>query len=238
MKGDGVADELAGETIKDVFKNAEPVADLHACLTSSRGSNFRLRLLQALEVPLESDTIERLRIDAGINEYHRHLNMLLKFDLVCVQEIDGNKHYLRSELSERAVNGLRALGRRIGREEVDAIYAASLGPNSLRLFLRIYGDRREPDWDIRQIRYTAAEIGRLSLFLPRTIEGISAIDKLNEADVLVYQDDNEVHMQPAKARALYLYFLELYSIVAAVLQRTKGWEVNATTYAAVDSDTS
>ena len=45
-------------------------------------------------------------------------------------------------------------------------------------------------------------------------------------------------MQPAKARALYLYFLELYSIVAAVLQRTKGWEVNATTYAAVDSDTS
>ena len=121
---------------------------------------------------------------------------------------------------------------------MDAIYAASLGPNSLRLFLRIYGDRREPDWDIRQIRYTAAEIGRLSLFLPRTIEGISAIDKLNEADVLVYQDNNEVHMQPAKARALYLYFLELYSIVAAVLQRTKGWEVNATTYAAVDSDTS
>ena len=130
MKGDGVADELAGETIKDVFKNAEPVADLHACLTSSRGSNFRLRLLQALEVPLESDAIERLRIDAGINEYHRHLNMLLKFDLVCVQEIDGNKHYLHSELSERAVNGLHALGRRIGREEVDAIYAASLGPNS------------------------------------------------------------------------------------------------------------
>ena len=166
MKGDGVADELAGETIKDVFKNAEPVADLHACLTSSRGSNFRLRLLQALEVPRESDAIERLRIDAGINEYHRHLNMLLKFDLVCVQEIDGNKHYLRSELSERAVNGLRALGRRIGREEVDAIYAASLGPNSLRLFLRIYGDRREPDWDIRQIRYTARRLAGLACSFP------------------------------------------------------------------------
>ena len=102
----------------------------------------------------------------------------------------------------------------MGREAALAIYSAAIGPNSIRLFLRIYGDQKEADWDQLQIRYTPVEIGRLSLFLPRTIEGISAIDKLNEADLLVYKDDNQIHMQPLKARGFYQYLRGLPGIMA------------------------
>ena len=169
MGGDGIARELAGDTIKEIFDHAEETADLHACLTSPRGDNFRLRLLQAMEVPLDESSIERLRVEAGINEHHRHLNRLVKMGMVRTQDIDGNKQHIRTELEERAVNALREFQRRVGSEEAQAIESAALGPNSIRLFLRIYGDQREADWDRLQIRYTPAEIGRLSLFLPRMI---------------------------------------------------------------------
>ena len=84
-----------------------------------------------------------------------------------------------------------------------------------RLFLKIYGDSRDADWKQLQIRYTPVEIGRLSLFLPRVIEGVSAIDKLNEADLLAYRDDDHIHMHPKKARSFYQYLRELYSIAIA-----------------------
>ena len=215
MSGEGVAHELTGGVIKEIFRNAEDIAELHGCLTSPRGDNFRLRLLQAAEVPLEESAIEWLRAESGTNEYHRHLNRLLRLGLIRTQEIDGNKQYIRAAPGETAVNALREFERRVGKEVAQAVYSAALGANSIRLFLRIYGDQREADWERLQITYTPAEIGRLSLFLPRTIEGISAIDKLNEADLLVYRDDNQIHMQPLKARSFYQYLRGLYGITLA-----------------------
>lgn len=217
MVDESIANDLAGEKIKEIFNEAEEIAELHACLTSSRGENFRLRLLQAMEVPLFETEIEQLRIDSGINEYHRHLNRLLKFGLVQAKDIDGKKQYERTELGERAVNALRGFERRAGQEAARAIYSATLGPNSIRFFLRIYGNKREANRDDFQVQFTAAEIGRLSLFLPRTIEGISAIDKLNEADLLVYQDDNHFHMQTKMAVSYYQYLKELSGILKADL---------------------
>ena len=210
----GVTDKLAGRLIKDIFDTAERVAELHSCLTSPRGSNFRLRLLQAMEVPLDEQAIERLRVEAAINEYHRHLNRLLRFRLVSLQETEGARHYARTESGESAVNALREFERRVGAEAAQAVYTAALGPNSIRLFLRIYGDQKEADWDRMQITYTPAEVGRLSLFLPRTIEGLSAIDKLNEAVLLAYQDDGQVHMQPSRARSFYQYLQHLHRLSA------------------------
>ena len=58
-------------------------------------------------------------------------------------------------------------------------------------------------------------MGRLSLFLPRSVEGISAVDKLNEAGLLVYQADNYIHMPPTKARSFYQYLQDLLEIVKA-----------------------
>ena len=210
--------ELTGQTIKAIFKSAEAIAELHACLTSLRGENFRLRLLQAMEIPLDEARVERIRVESGINEYHRHLNRLLKLGLARLQESDGNGLYIRTELGEIGVNAVRQFERRVGTAAAQTVYSSALGPNSIRLFLRIYGDTREADWDHLQMTYTPAEIGRLSLFLPRTIEGISAIDKLNEADLLVYRDDNHIHMLASKARAFYQYLRKLYQITMANLE--------------------
>ena len=123
--------------------------------------------------------------------------------------------YARTELGERAVNALREFQRCVGKEAARATYFAALGPNSIRLFLRIYGNEPKPPHNQQELLYTPAEVGRLSLFLPRIIEGISAVDKLNEAGLFVYGDDGNIHMPPVKARAFYRYLRELYEIVRA-----------------------
>ena len=130
--GRGTAGEFTEEMIKEIFRSAESIAELHACLTSSRGSNFRLHLLQALETPLAEAAIELLRVKSGVNEYHRHLNRLREFGLVQLREADGKRLYLRTDLGEKAINALRELERNVGTDAADAIYAASLGPNSIR----------------------------------------------------------------------------------------------------------
>ncbi len=213
MSGYGVVDDLAGQEKKNIFKNANRVAELHSLLTSQRGDNFRLRLLQSMEISLDETEIEQLRIKSRINEYHRHLNLLSRFELVQVQEVDGKKQVIRTESGEAAVNAVREFERKVGEEIAEAIHSASLGPNSVRLFLRIYGHPRSVDWRHREIRYTAEEIGRFCLFLPRTVEGLSAIDKLDQAGLLVYQDDNHVHMHPSKARSFYQYLQRLHRLL-------------------------
>jgi len=206
---DDVIPKLEGEHIKKIFKNAEQIAELHATLTSSRGDFFRMKLLNALEVRLSASDIVKLRDEAGLRGYHRHLNKLLKFNLV---QKDGDG-YVRTELGEEAINTLRELERRISQDAARKIYEASLGPNSIRLFLRVYGHKTEVDFEKREISFTPAEIGRLSFFLPRTIEGISAIDKLSDADILVYKEDNCVYMHPIKARSFYQYLQKLDKIL-------------------------
>ncbi len=63
-----IAQELEGKVIKEIFKQAEEVAELYATLTSKRGENFRRRLLQALAVKLKLQQIEELRKEADIRE--------------------------------------------------------------------------------------------------------------------------------------------------------------------------
>ena len=215
MSGYGVVDDLAGYEIKDIFKDAHGVAELHSCLTSQRGDYFRLCLLQSIEKPMDETEIEQLRYKSKVHEHHRHLNLLIRFGLVRVQEVDGKKQVIRTESGEAGVNAVREFERKVGVEIAEAVYSASLGPNSVRLFLRIYGHPRPVDWSHREIRYTPEEIGRFCLFLPRTVEGLSAIDKLDEAGLLVYQDDNHVHMHPLKARSFYQYIQRLHRLLPA-----------------------
>ena len=219
-------DRVPGQLIKEVYGNADDIADLHACLTSPRGDNFRFRLLQGLEEPMRESEVEDLRIESGINEYHRHLTRILSAGLARVDETGGERKYLRTELGETAVNSVRSFARRVGEGVAHVVFAAALGPNSIRFFLRIYDDRREPDWDNLQIRYTAAEIGRGSLFLPRTIDGISAIDKLNDADLLTYRDDNHVYVQASRARSWYQYLKELNGMVVTNRALSEDWAVD------------
>ena len=215
LASEATTKELVGEQIREMFGDAEEVSRLNACVTSPRGDYFRLRLLQAMETPLTEAEVDKLRGESEISEYRRHLHKLEKYGLVRQEEADGEPRFVRTALAEQAISAVRKFERRVGKEAARAIHGAVLGQNSIRLFLRIYGDTKEADWDQLRIMYAPAEIGKLSLFLPRVIEGVSAIDKLNEADLLVYRDDDHVHMQPRKARSFYQYIRDLHVIARA-----------------------
>ena len=78
------AHELAGRTIKKVFRRAEEISRLHSCLTSTREDYFRLRMLQAMEAPVEVAEFEKVQVESGVQEHIRHLNKLLKAGLISV----------------------------------------------------------------------------------------------------------------------------------------------------------
>lgn len=206
---------LIGARIKGIYKEAEKMAELHQTLTSRRGDYFRKRLLHKLGTSLTTREIEKLRVKAGIREYQRHLNKLMKFKLV-EQKRKRPERYVRTDLGLVAVNAIRALERGIGREGAQKVYEASLGPNSIRLFLRIYGQKKEIDMKKLEIKYSPAEIGRLSLFLPRSIEGVAAIEKLADAGLLVHKEDDNFYVNAKKARNFYQYLLALYGILLNV----------------------
>ena len=48
----------------------------------------------------------------------------------------------------------------------------------------------------------------------KEVGGVSAIDKLNQAGLLAYRDDDHIHMNPSLARGFYQYLRELHSVVA------------------------
>lgn len=206
-------EDLRGRLIKAIFARAEEVADLHAAITSSRGDRFRARLLHVLESRMETAAIQEMAEATGLREHRRHLNKLLKFGLIQVEPSTESEKIIRSQLGEQAVNAIRELERRMGVEEARSLHDASLGTNSIRLFLRIYSSEKGIDWDQLKVGFSPAEMGRLSLFLPRSIEGISAVDKLNEAGLVVYEDNGFIYMDPRRARAFYQYLRSLLEIL-------------------------
>lgn len=215
--GDGIValanEDLQGRLIKEVFARAEEIADLHATITSSRGDRFRARLLHVLESKVDTTAIQKMAEGTGLREYRRHLNKLARFGLIRAESLAGGEEIVRTPLGEQAVNAVRELERRLGIEEARSLYDASLGTNSMRLFLRIYSCEKGVDWDNLKVRFTPAEIGRLSLFLPRSIEGISAVDKLNDAGLVSYEDDGFIYMRPRRTRAFYQYLRSLLEIL-------------------------
>ena len=101
-----LANELAGQTIKEVFQRAEEISRLHSCLTSPRGDYFRLRILQAMEASVGDANIETAQAESGVQEHLRHLNKLLKAGLISERESDTGSKYTRTELGETAVNAV------------------------------------------------------------------------------------------------------------------------------------
>ena len=206
-------EDLHGSLIKEIFARAEEVADLHAAITSPRGDRFRARLLHVLESKMDTATVQEMAEGTGLREYRRHLNKLAKLGLIQVEPTAQGEDIVRTPLGEQAVNAIREFERRLGIEEARTLYEASLGTNSIRLFLRTYSSEKGVDWDNLKVRFTPAEIGRLSLFLPRSIEGISAVDKLNEAGLVSYEDDGFIYVRPRRARAFYQYLRSLIEIL-------------------------
>ena len=208
---DSHINDLQGDAIKQIFIYAGRVADLHAALTSLQGGLFRRKILQNLATSMTLDQIEEIRKEVGREEIQRHLNLLLEFKLVEGVAVDGSDGYVRTQLGERAINYVRKLEEKIDQDRSNKIFQSSLGKNSIRLFLKVYGLPKESEGG--DIIYTPLEIGQMCTFLPRTIEGIAAIDKLDDAGLVSYLEDGRIHVNPRRSVAFYQYLKELYMLI-------------------------
>jgi len=200
---------LEGDVIKGIFKDADTIASLHQAISSPRGDYFRRRLLQLLATESNMSEIEKLRSEAQLRELQRHINKLSELQLISLSKEDI---YKRTEKGGKAVNTLRALETELGTEDAKKIFTSILGSNSIRFFLRVYGSRKKVDLKDKEVKFSTTEIGKLALFLPRSIEGIAAIDKLSNAELLVYKDNGNVYLDPVKARSFYKYLKLLYQM--------------------------
>ena len=153
--------------------------------------------------------IEKLKSEAQLRELQRHINKLSELQLISSYKEDV---YKRTEKGEKVVNALRALETELGTEDARKIFTSVLGPNSIRFFLRVYGLRKEVNLKNKEVKFSTTEIGKLALFLPRSIEGMAAIDKLSDAELLVYKDDGSIYLDPVKARSFYKYLKLLYQM--------------------------
>ena len=205
---------LGGVTIRKIFQNIDAVAELHGVLSSPRGQYLHRRLLHSLRVGLTLNEIERLRKEFGVEEYDRHINKLAKWELIePVRTTGGITGYVRTALGEEALNAVRELERKIGEDRARVICEAALGTNAIRLFLTIFGNDKEPDIPSREVIYTPLEIGQLMRLFARSVEGISSMDKLDDAGLVSYLDDGNIHVNPRRSTAFYAYLRKLYQLL-------------------------
>ena len=212
---------LEGVTIKKIFQNIEAVAELHAVLSSPRGQYLHKRLLHSLRGGLGLDEIERLRIELGVEEYDRHINKLVKWRLIEPMRPTGEiTGYVRTAFGEEALNAMMELERKIGEDRVKALCEAAMEANTIKLFLTIFGNNKEPDLPSREVIYTPLEIGQLMRLFARSVEGISSIDNLDDAGLASYMDDGNIHVNPRRSTAFYTYLRRLYQLLIKIERST------------------
>ena len=131
------------DMVKNIFKKANEVAELHAVLTSGRGKHFRLNLLHGLATKQDLTKIEEFKNKVRLKEYKRHIDKLLEHKLIRRIRNKEKKEYIRTKKGGIAINVIRELQRRIKRRVASRIFRASLGVNSIRLFLRVYSYNKE-----------------------------------------------------------------------------------------------
>ncbi len=206
---------LRDREVRWIFKRAEPLALLHVVLNSSAGDRFGRRLLECLEDPVAMDAVNRLAEDNGVSDAGRYVSAKLRHGLVrTVSAGAGNATALvRTQLGDRALNALIALERRIGAAAVATISQADLGTNCLRLFLRLYTGNGKTASTVAgraTTAYSWERVSELTMFLPRGIEALAAIEMLANAGLLIYDDAKQMLMLPSvRARAFYQYLIAL-----------------------------
>ena len=203
-----------GTLIKKVLEYVDEVAELHAVLNSPRCGYLRKRLLQSLRSTMTIDEIEGLRKELGAREYERHIHKFLRWGLVKpVMSGEDVTGYVRTSLGEEGLNTVRELQRKVGEERATSIAEAGLGSSAIKLFLTIFGNPKEVDLTTREILYTPLELGQLIRIFTRSIEGVSAIDKLDDAGLTSYLEDGNVHVNPRRSTAFYHYLRSLYHLL-------------------------
>ena len=210
--------ELQGEMINDMVELSDDLANLHKSISSPNGNYFNSALLHELRKRLNEDQLEEFRKKFNVSEYERHIHKFLNFNLVTEELIDGKKVYERTKLGEQALNAMKEIEAKIGLNKAREIYECGLGRISIDLFLKLYGKKRfflsrylRKSLDIK---YKSNKILR-QFNLPRDVEGISAIDKFVESELLVYKD-RYFYLDTVKARSFYQYLKRLYKILEGI----------------------
>ena len=208
---------LEGITIKNIFQNIEAVSELHAVLSSPRGQYLHRRLLHSLRERLTLDEIELLRKGYDVEESERHINKLAKWGLIVPVRSSGRiTGYVRTDLGEEAINAVRELERKIGEDRARTICEAGLGSNAIKLFLTIFGNKKVLEFSSMEVTYTPLEIGQLMRLFARSVEGISSMDKLDDAGLVSYLDDGKIHVNPRRSTAFYAYLKKLYQLLVKI----------------------
>ncbi len=196
--------------LKAVLQSAEKVASLHLTLTSRRGQFFPHRLLNLVTGTVAVGEVESLRRQVGVTEAEPHLQKFLEHRLIEVVATREQKGYRHTSSGQEAVNAVHELEERIGADRAEQIFRCCLDKNSIQLFLKVYGSRDGREGDT--VIYTALEIGRIAVFLSRTMEGISSIEKLDATGLVTYLEDGTVCMNLREATAFYHYLSSLFGI--------------------------
>lgn len=205
--------KIRSERIKEIFEKAIGIATLHNVLTFKKGNYFHLKLLHSLEESLSFFKIEELRMSVGLKESYFHFDILLAFHLVELVQEQGEERCKRTELGKMSINAVRDLESLIGKDSAIKLYEVHLGPNSIRFFLRICHQQKEVDFTEEEVKFSPHDIDKLSFFPPRSIGGIKAIDKLNDAALLNYDDDGFIYLSPLRGCSFYRYLLVLNEII-------------------------
>ncbi len=210
-------EELQGVRIKILFQKADELAELHQAVASPRAGYFHRKLLQFLEKPRTVYELEQFQKEYQTREFARHIDQLSLLGLIEKRPEEGVM--VRTPAGEGVINVIRRFETRAGEKEAREVFEASCGPNSIRLFLKVYGTPREINWNEPEISFTPSEIGKICAFLPRSIEGIAAIDKLSDAKILTYCDDTpdntkqRIVLNARLARCFYQYLIGLLEIL-------------------------
>ncbi|CAN2040395.1 putative HTH arsR-type domain-containing protein [Candidatus Magnetomoraceae bacterium gMMP-15] len=194
-------------------RKAYSLADLHWILTSPQGGKLRVELLQTLSnFSFCADEIKCLWKDENIADIKEYLSHLKKFKLISDKKKEGNKVFFRTNKGELAVNALKALISRLGDKQSEKIFKACLGKYSIRFFLKAYGKKWDNSFKNLELFFTYTELGWIAMPLPRSIEGMTAFERLNDAGLLIYKNNDEIYMPSIISRNFFRYLEDLYDI--------------------------
>lgn len=196
--------------ILDDYFDIKKTAELHGFITSPTRGRFRIKLLHQLQERMSLEEIKKLCQDENLKEYGRHIHKLLEFGLI--EQLNGDE-FIRNKLGEDIINSMRALERKIGKENVKKIFNASIDIDSEKLFLILYLRKKDVDLLVKDIKYSPSEIKELCLNVFNPIELMSSLNRLEKGELLVRRNDGNFHMDPTKAFGFYSYLTELRKLI-------------------------
>lgn len=208
--------ELNGEIIKNIYQRAEDVARLHNAATSRSCKFFRMELLNKRS--WLSSEIKKLRDERKVKDSKRHLSRLTTENLIIKNRLGKNTRYIRTEAGDEIVAIIKNLQRKIGERHAKKIFKANLGPDSIKFFLNLYGSTKKIIYHNNDknpyIKFRFREIKRLASFLPRTVDEVAVLDRLDEARLL-FCKNRHVVMSPIRSKAFYQYLKNIYILITS-----------------------